>query len=136
MGFLNIFHKCNNNSLKKEDDYGEGSTYFTVKCLINGECEIMMKCNWEEKRIHIHDFKPENSCKAPKFINKGYGSEMMKKLLEYANENGCEEIFGELSVVDLDHKDRLHHFYEKFGFKIMEYSQRRGCYYGEIKKML
>lgn len=68
--------------------------------------------------------------------NKGYGSLMMEQLLEYAGENGIAYIHGNLSEVDLEHKDRLHHFYEKFGFLITEYPELEGSYYGKIELYL
>ena len=58
----------------------------------------------------IRHYKCKDFCK-------GYGTLMMQKLISYAKENGYKTIYGHLSTVDLDHKDRLYHFYEKFGFK-------------------
>ena len=68
--------------------------------------------------------------------NKGYGSLLMDALLQHAREKGFKKIHGNLSVVDLDHKDRLHHFYEKFGFTITEHLELQVCYYGEINMQL
>ena len=67
---------------------------------------------------------------------KGYGSLMMNELLSYAERNGHTYLFGNLSVVDMDHADRLHHFYEKFGFLITIYDKHQGSYYGKIEKYL
>lgn len=69
-----------------------------------------------------------------KYINKGIGSMMMKELLSYAESNNYQEIRGELSIVDNDHKDRLHHFYQKFGFEITETNNRNDCIYATICK--
>lgn len=71
-----------------------------------------------------------------KDYNKGYGSLMMNKLISYAMESGYSLIHGNLSTVDFDHKERLHHFYRKFGFTIIEYPETKGCYYGEIQKII
>jgi len=69
-----------------------------------------------------------------KYINKGIGSMMMKELLNYAESNNYQEIRGELSIVDNNHKDRLHHFYQKFGFEITETNNRNDCIYATICK--
>lgn len=52
--------------------------------------------------------------------NRGYGSSMMKELIEYSRHNEFAHINGWLSKVDYDHKDRLYHFYQKFGFEIIQ----------------
>lgn len=51
--------------------------------------------------------------------NKGYGSLMMKTLIEYGKQNNYKSIEGWISQVDIDHINRLHHFYQKFGFDII-----------------
>ena len=57
------------------------------------------------------------------YINKGYGTQMMNILLEFAKENGYKRIVGKLSDVDNsdafdpEHRERQIHFYKKFGFK-------------------
>lgn len=51
--------------------------------------------------------------------NKGFGSLMMNTLVEFAKDGQYDYIDGWLSKIDLDHKDRLLHFYRKFGFEIM-----------------
>lgn len=71
-----------------------------------------------------------------KYINKGIGSMMMEELLNYAVSNKFCEIRGELSLVDNDHKDRLHHFYRKFGFEIKEMSNKNDCIYATICKIV
>ena len=72
-----------------------------------------------------------------KYVNKGYGSKLMEAMLDFAAENDIHNIIGNLSIVDLDHKERLHHFYKKFGFTITE---NEPCcdknYYGKIYKQL
>ncbi|PEF44619.1 hypothetical protein CON22_20770 [Bacillus cereus] len=50
--------------------------------------------------------------------NIGNGSIAMKYLIEAAKEIGVSYIEGELSPVDIDHFDRLEHYYTKFGFKV------------------
>ena len=60
-----------------------------------------------------------------KYINKGYGTQMMNMLLEFAKENGYRKIVGKLSDVDdndsidPEHRKRQIHFYKKFCFKIL-----------------
>lgn len=92
-----------------------------------------MKCVIQEDgTILIGDIIHTNS----KNYNHGYGSLMMEQLISYATEHGYSLICGNLSTVDSDHKERIHHFYEKFGFVITEHSEPLNCYYGEINKKL
>lgn len=101
-----------------------------VRLCVNNHRTAWMKCVIEsDEVILIGDIEHSNENTD---YNKGYGSLMMGNLLRYARENGFKSLYGNLSVVDLDHKDRLHHFYEKFGFTITEYQEPQGCYYGEI----
>lgn len=51
-------------------------------------------------------------------INKGYGTILIKKLIEYAKENNFKKIYGNITEVDWDHIERLEHFYKKFKFKV------------------
>lgn len=67
--------------------------------------------NDENRQIKIGDI----TCKKN---NKGYGSLMMEKLIEFAKVNKFEVITGWLSCVDRGHEKRLYHFYQKFGFEI------------------
>ena len=68
-----------------------------------------------------------------KCINKEYGSLMMESLIQYGYEHGFDVIKGNLSINDYEHMDRLHHFYEKFGFEIILFDDiKDGYYYGEI----
>lgn len=67
---------------------------------------------------------------------KGYGSMMMDELLKYAYKNEIHTIIGNLSIVDKEHKERLHAFYIKHGFKVTEYEIPKESYYGEVIKKL
>lgn len=91
-----------------------------IKCVINPDNSIL-----------IGDITHENEeyCK-------GFGSMMMEALISYAEENGHTYIFGNLSEIDKDHADRLHHFYEKFGFSITIYDESQEMYYGKIEKWI
>ena len=71
-----------------------------------------------------------------KYYSKGYGTMMMNELFDYAKNNQINSIVGNLSIVDEDHKDRLHAFYRKNGFDIIEYSENKNCYYGKVVKLL
>ena len=105
-----------------------------VRLCVNDRQTAKMQCVVQSATdILIGDIQHHNE-KAD--YNKGYGSMMMDKLLSYACENGFHYIWGNLSDVDLGHKDRLHHFYEKFGFAITEYAEPDGCYYGKIELRL
>ncbi|WP_177213542.1 GNAT family N-acetyltransferase [Proteiniclasticum ruminis] len=67
---------------------------------------------------------------------KGYGSLMMDELFKYAYENEINKIVGNLSLVDSDHKERLKAFYEKNGFRVIEYELPTEGHYGEIIKIM
>ena len=61
---------------------------------------------------------------------------MMSELLKYAAQIGIHTIRGNLSLVDSDHKSRLHAFYKKHGFDIIQYVSRDSLFYGEVIKKL
>ena len=63
--------------------------------------------------------------------NRGYGSVIMKELIEYARQNEFTHINGWLSKVDYDHRERLYHFYQKFGFEIIQ--NEKGMKFADIK---
>ena len=64
------------------------------------------------KGIYINDVLMINN-------NIGNGSIALNALINYAKEIGAPKITGSLSPVDDDHADRRNHFYEKFGFNII-----------------
>lgn len=115
-----------------DSDYG----YLSFRFLLNRKPILLMSCRISDDKIHINDIKPYNGNKRVKYFNKGYGAQLMNALLDYGKKNGISEIHGDLSIVDLDHKDRLHHFYQKFGFTITTFPEIRDCYYGSISKIL
>ena len=100
---------------------------------VKGTTVMKMNCVEDGGNILIGDIIPY-PLDETKNLNKGYGSKLMEALFKYSRDNGIQSVTGNLSVVDLGHKDRLHHFYEKFGFKITEYDKPKGCYYGFIQK--
>lgn len=115
------------------EDYQE---FVFFRYVLNNKPKILMVCHILGNKIHIDDIKPYQGNKRNRCVNKGYGSELMNALIDYSKERGISEIYGELSIVDLDHKNRLHHFYQKFGFKITTFSHLKDCYYGCISKNL
>lgn len=102
----------------------------TIVANINGKKISSMKCVVEEKAILIGDIEPFRNHKD---FNKGYGTMMMNELLSYAKQNNINEVYGYLSDVDIDHKERLLHFYTKFGFEIKLYDVMIDCNFGEIR---
>lgn len=52
--------------------------------------------------------------------NIGYGSIFMKHAISFLRAVGCERIDGTMSDVDRNRWDQLQHFYEKFGFTIID----------------
>lgn len=73
---------------------------------------ILCCTNDENRQIKIGDI----TCKKN---NRGYGSLMMEKLIDFAKANKFDVITGWLSYVDKEHEKRLYHFYRKFGFEII-----------------
>ncbi|OCN06136.1 hypothetical protein A4S06_00015 [Erysipelotrichaceae bacterium MTC7] len=124
-----FFHK----SQSPEVRIDKSDMLLMVKCFVKSKMTSKMQCVIEsDESILIGDIVHMKN----RDYNKGYGSIMMDKLLSYATEYGYTTIHGNLSIIDTDHKERLHHFYEKFGFTITEYPKNRDCYYGEIQKIL
>ena len=112
--------KCEYNMLK---------TYYCTNKIRIAYINCVIK---DDDTIHICDIVHDNT----KAIDKGIGTEMMNALIEYARNNNYSEITGDLSVVDADHKDRLHHFYSKFGFEITVFDSVINNYYGCIAMKL
>ena len=54
-----------------------------------------------------------------KDLSIGNGAALMRALFKYAQLNGYTKIQGFLSEVDMDHKERLLSFYNKFDFQII-----------------
>lgn len=105
-----------------------------VKLFINKKQISKITCILQDDgRLLICDITPYEK---GKYYQKGYGSLMMSRLLEYANENGIKYIHGNLSDVDKDHQERLHGFYRKHGFEVIEYKTPKDMYYGEIRKTI
>lgn len=92
---------------------------------ILGKMECVIK--EEVKGITISDITCEKN-------NKGYGSLMMEKLIEFARGKQYDYIEGWLSKVDCDHKERLYYFYRKFGFEIISHDE--GMKFADIKLYL
>ena len=104
-----------------------------IKLYMNNSREAWIQCVIEsDSTILIGDIIHDNKKK----YSKGYGTAMIHKLIEYAKVNGYSRIYGNLSDVDIGHKDRLYHFYKKFGFKITEYAEYQNNYFGMIEKMI
>lgn len=89
------------------------------------------------KSIFIEDFKSD-----PNYRDKGFGTIIMNELIQYAKKLNVKYISGELSFVDIgkddeddsckDKRERLYHFYPKFGFIIEEHKMENG----RIKKTI
>lgn len=80
--------------------------------------EMMVIPVLNEKETAIdHFFIQDFACRP----NHGYGSIMMKVVLDYIKRFGADYVNGYLCTVDTkntEHKNRLFHFYQKFGFTI------------------
>lgn len=56
-------------------------------------------------------------------VNDGYGSMLMRNLIQIARKNDTKEISGWISRVDYNHIDRLVHFYKKHDFEVDIYDE-------------
>ncbi|MBQ9166920.1 MAG: GNAT family N-acetyltransferase [Oscillospiraceae bacterium] len=63
-----------------------------------------------------------------KVHNQGYGSLMMKHLINFLRASGIRYVTGSIAKTDFDHEVKLRHFYTKFGFKITDYENSRGLH--------
>ena len=104
-----------------------------INLYLNNKRIAFIQCVLENKNtlligdiIHTHK----------KYHNKGYGTKMMEKLFEYAETNNIKTIYGNLSLNDADHEDRLLHFYKNFGFDVKIYDEVKENYFGRIEKIL
>lgn len=50
--------------------------------------------------------------------NRGFGSILLRNVIELGKQFDCKTITGKLSSVDYDHFDKLKHLYEKFNFEV------------------
>ena len=99
----------------------KNKTYYnSMKCTLDQETKTILIGD-----IYIKNDRSLEPWNYTKFINKGYGTLMMNELLKFAKENNYEKITGNISDVDNNtewdphHRERLIHFYKKFGFKIL-----------------
>ena len=103
-----------------------------VKLVINGRLFSKINCVMQPDGVLlIGDIPPFEKNRD---YGKGYGSMMMSELIRHATEIGVHTIHGNLSLIDSDHKNRLHAFYKKHGFEIIEYENPKGFIYGEVVK--
>ena len=51
--------------------------------------------------------------------NKGYGSKVLESVIKICRQLGVKSIEGDLSETDSDRFDKLEHFYERSGFKVV-----------------
>lgn len=119
------------NGYELESYMYEFENYTSIKVSINGHRLGIVKCIIQNQELRINDIEIFNE----EHRNKGYGSELMKRVLEYSEKKKIKKIIGELSVVDYDHKEMLFHFYKKFGFDITLYNELKNNFYGRIEKV-
>jgi GNAT superfamily N-acetyltransferase len=109
--------------------YGDNSPYYIIDIKI-GFKTIYKALNCylykEDKTIHIGGLYV-GGYNNYKYINKGYGTKIMNCLIKFAQDNGYEQIIGELIDSDSDHRDRQIHFYKKFGFIISPPDEENDC---------
>ena len=125
---MNIFAKNIEVCIDKSDNF------IALKLFINDNMISKMHCLLQdEETLLICDIMP---FKNKGHYCKGYGSIMITKLFEYCLHNKITKVLGNLSIVDADHKDRLHGFYKKNGFEIIEYEKPIDTFYGLVIKKI
>ena len=106
-----------------------------IRIRVGKRTSYIMRCVIQnEKTILIGDISSSLG-RTGKYENKGYGSKLMQRLIDYATENDYKEIYGNLAEVDMGHWDRLEHYYKKFGFEIIENCDDE-VNWGKVRKSL
>lgn len=77
------------------------------------------------------DLKYTSGCQAAYIVDwhceiedKGYGSVLMSHLITYLKTANYQYLTGHICPTDFSHKDKLRHFYSKFGFVITDHEDR------------
>lgn len=114
--------------------------FFELIAKVKNKTVMVMQCIVNDDELTIHDIEAQGfhpMWRPRKNVNKGYGSKLMGALFDYAKEHNIHRISGRLSFNDILHKERLHAFYTKHGFDIVEYDEvDDDNYYGRIEKVL
>lgn len=114
--------------------------FFELIAKVKNKTVMVMQCIVNGDELTIHDIEAKGfhpMWRPRKNVNKGYGSKLMGALFDYAKEHNIHRILGYLSFNDILHKERLHAFYIKHGFEIVEYDEvDDDNYYGKIEKVL
>lgn len=127
MIFNKIWNMFNNEISIKEQ---VGDMIITLRAFrFNKEVGILRGLFESDKKVLLADINNE------KCINHGVGSALITRFEDICLEHGVKEIHGNLANVDLDHKDRLVHFYKKHGYSIVEENEEK-IYWGKITKEL
>ena len=96
------------------------------KPIVTLDCDVCYNSpDKTHKSVFIADFVIDKS-----YRNMGFGSVVMEQLVRYSERLCAEYIFGNLSFLDIgaddkdnvhkDNRERVYHFYNKFGFVIDE----------------
>jgi hypothetical protein len=68
--------------------------------------------------------------------NRGIGTLILIFVEKLARLQGINKLYGELSIVDVDHLDKLKHFYNKLGFDFVLHETKKGTTIGHIEKQV
>jgi len=74
-----------------------------------------------------------------KYENRGIGSLLLKFICSWARKHNIKRVFGEISLVDSDHFDKLSHLYKKHGYTFqLNSAVNKGdsIFVGKIEKLL
>lgn len=106
---------------------------------------IMMRCNphYDKKLNYMRNIFIDDFICEPTYRDRGYGTLLMNELIQYAKKLKVQYISGKLSFVDIginddddrykEKRERLYHFYPKFGFVIYEHINKHGLREKKIK---
>lgn len=83
----------------------------TLKGVKSPDSNAFLSFYHTNKLMRISDIKIKG-----KRVSRGYGSILMKAIMQLVDQLQVRYIAGMISAVDWDHVDRSEHFYRKFGF--------------------
>ena len=139
-----VFKEYNKNKeemfvkMSNDGEYIYFTLYNDVKCELHHQRGILvakyLKKDEDYGNIPINDFPYIKICDIiVRNNNIGNGSILMNYFMEYCKTTNAKYIAAWLSPVDMDHFDRLEHFYKKYGFSVTFNGYRTS---GSIKYIL
>lgn len=101
-----------------------------LRVVYNAKSIAVLKAMFDKNRVLLADIDIPR-----RYVNQGIGSKLIERFEDICKKKGITEICGNLSDSDVDHKDRLLHFYKKHGYEI-DYVDDGKRFSGKIYKKL